>query len=961
MVHHEIRARSEGRAKRPREQSVAVGMEITNQPNTNETSNETSNSGGSDDQMEVESSLNQANDGDQLSEDSHKESYKDRSSPKQVTDDSCESEDTEKGKNPNDSCSLQGNANVRLPRHQLEHQHVQGGKGSRQQVHETGSNMNGFRKESLMKRTGPVMEDGQQSSVSTIRSPTLPQHERIQHVEPLDINYRSTPACLKLREVLVSRLRLIAPSGRIQVIDLSRRGLEENDAELISSTLRSNPQIAVLKLGYNNLGDRGTSVIASGCAREGRRHQNLTVLDLGFNGIGDDGCRSLSMHLVAGNHTLRNLFLSGNNIQQKGAMALASAILHGCSLSRLHLSNNNLGEEGINVLVQSIREVETRVQQLLQRQGGIKIGYNIKPVTIEEFNVDNVSMAAKGFETFSGMVMTNFNLKNISLANNNLHDSDLALLSQSLTQNKKVPLKSLILSFNKITCVGVECLMNAVWGSSTLREIKLDNNMMQDRGAQLCSVVLGSIRLEVLDVSCNKISTIGVKAIMKSLSENDSLKRLALCGVTMDQNASKAVSYALAYNQSLQRFNIDSCSIGYSGQRHIVAGIVSNRYTNLQCLTGFPLAPIIMTLGLPQLPEEWGNDRVLSFVRFMWTHWKSTKTTEPTKNIDDVKDFSRGPAPPSMVAASAKRAFGSLSKSEESRIAFQNELQNQIDDNPIMAPDTTILVRSLSGNNLQIPSYDERIKDDPPTAEAEHLQDSWSSEMESFDQSSYTGSSVSSKNIASIEYERRRNRNLTWLRSHLQTLNDISNLAYDDADLWQLHQYFFSPAYNADDNVDDNVESEIAEAHNDQDEEKSKGKVQTGSAVASPQTATAPSVREKAKIVRARSFRSLGNAGAEADISVQRPNKRSSLGEELKFDQGNAKRAKNSRKRIAYYARVKERLESKPPVKKLCLFRQLKYIENVMLEGKNVYSLRDQIGDDFPNTTDVEMVLLDLL
>ena len=331
-------------------------------------------------------------------------------------------------------------------------------------------------------------------------------------------------------------------------------------------------------------------MIASGCAQEGRHHQNLTVLDLGFNSVGDAGCTALSLHMVAGNHTLRNLFLSGNHIEQKGAMALASAILHGCSLSRLNLSANNLGADGINVIAQSIREAESRVEQLLQRQGGIKLGYNIKPVTIEELNVDNVFMLSKGFEALSTMVMTNFNLKNISLANNDLHDSDLALLSQSLTQNKKIPVKSLVLSFNKITCVGVECLMNAVWGSPTLKEIKLDNNQMQDRGAQLCSVVLGSIRLEVLDVSFNKISTVGVKAIMKSLSDNDSLKRLALCGIPMDQNASKAVSYALAYNQSLQRLNIDSCSVGYSGQRHIVAGIVSNQYTKLQVLTGFPLA-----------------------------------------------------------------------------------------------------------------------------------------------------------------------------------------------------------------------------------------------------------------------------------------------------------------------------------------------------------------------------------
>jgi Ran GTPase-activating protein (RanGAP) involved in mRNA processing and transport len=372
-------------------------------------------------------------------------------------------------------------------------------------------------------------------------------------------------------------------------IDLSRRGLGVNEAELICNTLRNNPQVAVLKLGYNEFGDQGTSMIAQSCSKDGRHHPNLTILDLGFNGIGDEGCTALSLHMVAGNHTLRNLFLSGNNIRRKGATALAGAIMHGCSLSRLHLSANRLGTAGFKVLAQSIAEAEARVQQLLQRQGGIKIGYSIKPVTLEELHVDDVSMKANGIATLSSMLLTNFNLSTIALANNNIDDQDMALLSQALAQNKSLPLKSLILSFNNISCAGVECLMNAVWGSSTLREVRLDNNKVQDRGAQLCSVVLSSIRLEVIDISFNRISTVGIKALMKSLSENDSLKRLSLCGIPMDQNASKAVSYALAYNQSLERFNIDSCSVGYSGQRHIVAGIVSNRNVKLRVLTGFPL------------------------------------------------------------------------------------------------------------------------------------------------------------------------------------------------------------------------------------------------------------------------------------------------------------------------------------------------------------------------------------
>lgn len=366
----------------------------------------------------------------------------------------------------------------------------------------------------------------------------------------------------------------------------------------------ANPQLAVLKLGYNNLGDKGASMIASSSSTNGRHHQNLTVLDLGFNNIGDEGCTALSLNMLAGNHTLRSLFLSGNQITEKGGKALAGAILHGCSLSRLHVSGNRLGPDGIKVLAQSIAEAEARMQQLLQRQGGIKLGYCIKPVTLEELGASDVGINAEACATLSRMLMTNFNIKTLALANNSIDDHDMALLSQALAQNKEMPLKSLILSFNKISCVGVECLMNAVWGSQTLKEIKLDNNRMQDRGAQLCSVVLGSIKLEVLDVSFNLISTIGIKAIMKSLSENDSLQRLAMCGILVDQNASKAVSYALAYNQSLVSLNIDSCNIGYSGQRHIVAGVVSNRNVKLRSLTGFPLGREYHRCTTSELPPH---------------------------------------------------------------------------------------------------------------------------------------------------------------------------------------------------------------------------------------------------------------------------------------------------------------------------------------------------------------------
>jgi Ran GTPase-activating protein (RanGAP) involved in mRNA processing and transport len=210
--------------------------------------------------------------------------------------------------------------------------------------------------------------------------------------------------------------------------------------------------------------------------------------------------------------------------------------------------------------------------------------------SMEVLHFGSTSMTSAGFIAIPGMLLSNSSLRALCISDNNLDDQDMLVLSQALTQNKLVPLESLCLSFNEITCVGIECLMNALWGSKTLRELKIDNNNMQDRGAQLCAVVLTSIALEVLDISFNKVSTVGIKALMKNLSENTSLRTLSLSGIPIDQNASKAVSYALAYNTSLRALHVDNCSTGYASQRHIVAGAVSNRKSALRILTGFNLS-----------------------------------------------------------------------------------------------------------------------------------------------------------------------------------------------------------------------------------------------------------------------------------------------------------------------------------------------------------------------------------
>jgi NLR family CARD domain-containing protein 3 len=330
--------------------------------------------------------------------------------------------------------------------------------------------------------------------------------------------------------------------------------------------------------------DAGAAIIASSLTEDGNRHHQLSLLDLGFNYIGDVGCGYLALHCVAGNPSLQSLYLSGNQIGEKGALSLAGAILHGTSLQSLYLSANQIGPVGTKTMAGAIAKNEVKTISSRMESN------NQQFRSLRVLDLGSTSMTSVGFIAVPGMLLSNTSLQSVCLSNNGLDDQDMLVLSQALTQNKMVPLESLDLSFNEISCVGVESLMNALWGSKTLRHLKLDNNNMQDRGAQLCAVIQSSIELESLDLSFNKITTIGIKALMKNLSENNSLQSLSMCGVPIDQNASKAVSYALAYNTSLQVFHLDNCSTGYASQRHIVAGAVSNRKSALRVLTGFYLS-----------------------------------------------------------------------------------------------------------------------------------------------------------------------------------------------------------------------------------------------------------------------------------------------------------------------------------------------------------------------------------
>jgi len=387
-------------------------------------------------------------------------------------------------------------------------------------------------------------------------------------------------------------------------IDLSQRGLQASDAKLVKMALSQNWNLTVLKLGYNNLGDLGVTTLAAGIAR----HKSLCLLDLGFNNFGDEGAKALAMAMRQAAQafhggTLQTLYLAGNLIGEDGALAVADFIRQGSRLRKLYMTGNRIGADGVRAITEAILEDEMRRKGEPQPEDDDAADLDmdngegkssISKATFEgmqELFFGGTGMSSLGCQAVSGLLERTCCLRVISLPNCDMGDDEIMMLASSIRANKKrLPVESIQLSFNNFTHKGLEALTNAVWGSTTLKELKLDNNNIGDRGAHQVAAILPALKaLEILDVGFNSIKAAGLNILMKAVADTDQIQSLSVSGNAIDVPSAKAVAYALAYNQSLRSIYLVHCSINHEGKRHITAGAVSNSMTSLRNLTGFEI------------------------------------------------------------------------------------------------------------------------------------------------------------------------------------------------------------------------------------------------------------------------------------------------------------------------------------------------------------------------------------
>jgi hypothetical protein len=284
---------------------------------------------------------------------------------------------------------------------------------------------------------------------------------------------------------------------------------------------------------------------------------------------------------------------------------------------------------------------------------------------------------------------------------------------------------------------------------------------------------------------------------------------------------------------------------------------------------------------MPQLPEDWSNEQVLGFFRLMWQQWLLK-----SRNGGQAHN-TRGPAPPAAVAAAAKIALSSLGSSVKDM--FRSELHDKplAERAPIEPAGSALLERSYSGT-LSVPLFS--------VSSEVNIDDFVDGESKVAMLTNNKPSPQSAIVRSSWENPERRNRNLQWLRLHFRALSDVGRLPFHNADLWQLHQYYFSPPIfqpegNTSSNsvVDDDNGSFLIDSDNE-----------------APILPTNESF-DFSNFQGAVSFQALGEAFAKSEMmsSYMHNNKRrSSMGKCGAGEGPVSKKPKNLKPRIAYYPRI---------------------------------------------------------
>ena len=292
----------------------------------------------------------------------------------------------------------------------------------------------------------------------------------------------------------------------------------------------------------------------------------LKMLSLSSNNIPQEVCEQLAL-AIKSNEQLEKLWFSNNNLHSS-AIIILNSLATIATLTVLGLNNNQIPQEAGEALASVIMH-NTRLEELYLRSnnlgiGAIEVAKSLQHITtLKVLSLDNNNIPQEASEELALAIKSNEHLEKLLLSNNNLHSSAIVILNSLAT-------------------------------IATLAVLDLNNNQIpQEAGEALASVIMHNTRLEVLYLHSNNLG-IGAIKVAKSLQHIATLKMLSLSSNNIPQEACEELALAIKSNEHLEKLWLSNNNL-YSS-----AIVILNSLATIATLT-------VLDLNNNQIPQEAGE------------------------------------------------------------------------------------------------------------------------------------------------------------------------------------------------------------------------------------------------------------------------------------------------------------------------------------------------------------------
>ena len=299
---------------------------------------------------------------------------------------------------------------------------------------------------------------------------------------------------------------IIEKNSDLEHLDLGNNDLGST-AIIILQALKDNCKLKTLNLDNNNM----TGLVAEELANVIKNNSNLEHLNLKSNDLGPTAT-NLILQALKESCKLKTLNLNDNNMTGEVSEELANVIKNNWSLAKLYLSDND------------IKSSATVIFKILKEN-----------TMLRELHFNNNFMTGEVVEGLASVIKNNSNLKQLSIADNDLKSSASVIL-QALKENSK--LTGLNLNNNNMTGQVAEDLANVIKNNTDLETLALSYNDLRSSAIIILQALKENSKIKFLHLDNNNMGGQVAKDLANVIRNNPGLVELFISGNDFESSAS---------------------------------------------------------------------------------------------------------------------------------------------------------------------------------------------------------------------------------------------------------------------------------------------------------------------------------------------------------------------------------------------------------------------------------------